>query len=138
AAFAETQTGEFSGPFIQEVQAGVQRPYPASAPGILVDLPNAVVGNCFRIRGAVHVTCKALAIESIKTSMVGPYPKDAFPVQMQTDDDITAQAIGVIRVMPVLFEAIILPIEINQSATIGADPDIAVRGFCKTVNIIKG
>ena len=70
------------------------------------------------------VVCKFISIETIKAAKVSSYPKYVFMINQQTYNYVTAQAVFIVGIVQVLFERIVFPVKINQSSTIGSNPDI--------------
>src|SRR5690349_11575879 len=58
-------------------------------------------------------------------------------IQPQADDHIAANAVLIVRIVQVSLKTVVLPVEIDQPATIGADPDVTGFVFNKAVHVVE-
>ena len=68
------------------------------------------------------VVCKLLSIKAVEAAEVCSNPENILMIYPQAYNYIIAKAVFIVWIVQELFERILLPVEKNQSSTIGANP----------------
>src|SRR5436305_1670772 len=98
--------------------------------------PHIVGSQTGRITITMPVVFELFSIEAVETAKVCPYPENILMVDAHAFNYVIAQAVFIVWIVQVLFKCIFLPVKKNQSAAIGANPEITGFIFNKPVDIV--
>src|SRR5579862_617435 len=105
--------------------------------GVFYNRTHPIFRNTARDGIVMLIMPESFTVKTIQPTKIGPQPQVLSMINMHTHNYIIREAVRIIDIMQVLFEASCLPIKIDQSATIGTDPDIAIPVFDKVVDVTE-
>jgi len=124
-------------PPVEPIEACPEGAYPKIVVAVFVEAHNAISGETAGLPVVMAIVHEFSSVIAIEAAEIGSDPQPVVFIKQETDDGVVGQAIGIGRVMHILAETVVFAVKKDQSASVGANPDVTGGIFDEFVHVIE-